>query len=286
MTMRLLLIAGLLWTCAAHAVTPLKVTQFAPGLYVHRGQDDVATRANKGDIANIGFIVGRDCVAVIDTGGTAEEGRELRAAIRAVTPRPVCYVINTHMHPDHIFGNVAFAADHPQFVGSATLGEAEASHAQSYLRGLRRELGALADGSEIVPPTLTVDGTKTLDLGHRKLVLRTWKTAHTNNDLTVYDEETGTLWLADLLFVKCIPVIDGSLTGLARGYRDDSPDESAPGGAGAWPDRYAVARRARCRGRVFDAAGAGCACIDQARRDDATCRRDGRACRARQVAAF
>ncbi len=213
MTMRLLLIAGLLWTCAAHAVTPLKVTQFAPGLYVHRGQDDVATRANKGDIANIGFIVGRDCVAVIDTGGTAEEGRELRAAIRAVTPRPVCYVINTHMHPDHIFGNVAFAADHPQFVGSATLGEAEASHAQSYLRGLRRELGALADGSEIVPPTLTVDGTKTLDLGHRKLVLRTWKTAHTNNDLTVYDEETGTLWLADLLFVKCIPVIDGSLTG-------------------------------------------------------------------------
>ncbi len=43
--------------------------------------------------------------------------------------------------------------------------------------------------------------------------MQTWKTAHTNNDLTVYDESSGTLWLADLLFVECIPVIDGSAPG-------------------------------------------------------------------------
>jgi quinoprotein relay system zinc metallohydrolase 2 len=198
---------------AAQAVSALKVREIAPGLYVHRGHDDVATRANKGDIANIGFVVGTRCVAVIDTGGTAQEGRALRAAIRAVTPLPICYVINTHMHPDHIFGNVAFERDHPQFVGSATLGEAEMSHAESYLRVLHRELGALADGSTIVPPTLPFSGSMTLDIGNRVLKLQTWKTAHTNNDLTVYDESSGTLWLADLLFVQCIPVIDGSVTG-------------------------------------------------------------------------
>jgi quinoprotein relay system zinc metallohydrolase 2 len=184
---------------------------------MHRGQDDLATRANGGDIANVGFIVGARCVAVVDTGGTAAEGRALRAAIRAVTPLPVCYVINTHMHPDHIFGNVAFVHDHPQFVGSATLAEAEASHAESYLRVLRRELGPLADGSVIVPPTLTVSGSRTLDLGNRVLRLQTWKTAHTNNDLTVYDEGSGTLLAGDLLFVGCIPVIDGS----ALGWLDD-----------------------------------------------------------------
>ncbi len=124
-------------TANANAAAPLPVTQIAPGLYVHRGQDEVATRANKGDIANIGFVVGKRCVAVIDTGGTAAEGRALRAAIRAVTRLPVCYVINTHMHPDHILGNVAFRDDHPQFVGSATLAEAEASHAESYMRRQR-----------------------------------------------------------------------------------------------------------------------------------------------------
>src|SRR5262249_31409389 len=106
---------------AQKATQPLSVVQLQPGLYFHRREDNVATRENGGDIANVGFIVGSRCVAVIDTGGTAAEGHALRAAIRAVTPLPVCYVINTHMHPDHIFGNIAFAADHPQFVGSATL---------------------------------------------------------------------------------------------------------------------------------------------------------------------
>jgi glyoxylase-like metal-dependent hydrolase (beta-lactamase superfamily II) len=45
------------------------------------------------------------------------------------------------------------------------------------------------------------------------LRLQTWKTAHTNNDLTVYDEASGMLWTGDLLFVGCIPVIDGSVLG-------------------------------------------------------------------------
>ena len=198
---------------AENAAQPLSVVQLEPGLYFHRGQDNVATRENGGDIANVGFIVGSRCVAVIDTGGTAAEGRALRAAIRAVTPLPVCYVINTHMHPDHILGNVAFTGDHPQFVGSATLAEAEASHEESYMRVLKRELGDLADGSVIVPPTLTVSGSMKLDLGKRVLRLRTWKTAHTNNDLTVYDEASGTLIAGDLLFAGCIPVIDGAVLG-------------------------------------------------------------------------
>ena len=192
---------------------PLSVVELAPGLYAHRGHDDVATRENGGDIANVGFIVGTRCVAVIDTGGTLAEGRALRAAIRKNTSLPVCYVINTHMHPDHILGNAAFVDDHPQFVGSDKLPEAERSHSQSYLHVLTRELGDVAAGSRIILPTLLVHGTLDLDLGSRVLTLRTWKTAHTNNDLTVYDKRTGTLWLADLLFAGCLPVVDGSVVG-------------------------------------------------------------------------
>ncbi|MEZ2351748.1 quinoprotein relay system zinc metallohydrolase 2 [Caballeronia sp. RCC_10] len=211
--LRALVFLALCVLMKAHAASAFATQQIAPGNYVHRGHDDVATPANGGDIANVGFIVGARCVAVIDTGGTLAEGRQLRAAIRAVTPLPVCYVINTHMHPDHMFGNGAFKDEHVRFVGSVKLAQAEAARADNYLRALKRELGAAAEGSEIVPPTLTVDGSASLDLGGRTLTLQTWKTAHTNNDITVYDEKSGTLWLGDLLFVGCIPVVDGSVVG-------------------------------------------------------------------------
>src|SRR5262245_38557606 len=85
-----------------------------PGVYVHYGQQAEMTPANFGDVANIGFVIGARCIAVIDTGGTFAVGRALRQAIRRVSAVPVCYVINTHVHPDHVFGNAAFAEDRPE----------------------------------------------------------------------------------------------------------------------------------------------------------------------------
>lgn len=187
--------------------------EIAPGVYAHAGAQQEASPANLGDIANTGFIVGGKCVAVIDTGGSLKVGQALRAAIRTTTQVPICYVINTHVHPDHIYGNAAFKIDKPKFVGHAKLPAAEAARAQSYQRTLQTVLGDAAAGSEIVPPDMTVSDSLELDLGGRVLELRAWKTAHTDNDLTVYDRKTGTLWLGDLLFVDRIPALDGSLRG-------------------------------------------------------------------------
>jgi len=192
---------------------PLALAEVAPGLFVSAGVHAEVMPANLGAIANLGVIVGDERVAVIDSGGCFLWGQRLREAIRRVTDRPIGVLVQTHMHPDHVFGAAAFREDRPRILGHRNLPGALARREDYYVRRLQEILGDLAQGSAIVPPDELVESALEIDLGARVLTIRAHPPAHTDNDLSVFDEKTGTLWAGDLLFIDRVPALDGSLLG-------------------------------------------------------------------------
>lgn len=239
----------LFWAAPAQA-DPLPVLEVAPGVFVHAGRHEETDSGNAGDIANCGFIVGDDAVAVIDTGGSPTIGQRLREAIRVRTDRPIRYVINTHMHPDHVLGNAAFLPDQPDFVAHHNFQAALMARSGHYRQSFEAAVGSEAAGEvQFLPPTVVVSDRMGLDLGGRVLELVAHPVAHTDNDLTVLDRETGTLWTGDLLFMDRAPAIDGSVLGWLR-LLDRLVAESAarvvPGHgppSAPWPDAAAGLRR-------------------------------------------
>ena len=193
---------------------PLSVSEISPGVFVAFGAIEIFSPRNRGHIANIGFIVGKESVAVIDTGGSLKTGKALLAAVRKQTDLPVRHVINTHMHPDHVLGNAAFAAEGVTFWGHGKLTSALQRRSEQYLQANAQLIGKAAfDGTRIVYPNRSVEDSAQIDLGDRILDLEAFPTAHTDNDVTVTDRMTKTVWLGDLLFVRHIPALDGSITG-------------------------------------------------------------------------
>src|SRR5258707_13550608 len=101
-------------------------------------------------------------------------------------------------------------------------------------------MGDVLDNVELIAPQRQIDDEERLDLGNRVLTLHAWRVAPTDNDLTVLDEGTQTLFAGDLVFLRHIPGVDGSLRGWLAALGPLAPIPPSPvipghGPSAPWP---------------------------------------------------
>ncbi len=175
------------------------------------GPDVFRKRYEPWDVS-VCVVRGRDGLLVVDTRASHREADEIRADLRVFGDAPVRWVVNTHAHFDHTFGNGRFGrASH---VGAAVYGHVRVpAHLEEYERPMLA--GWVAEGRDdvrdvvITPPDVLVGGTCSLDIGGREVVLRYFGRGHTDNDLVVHVPDAG-CWLVGDLVEESGPPMFGS----------------------------------------------------------------------------
>lgn len=163
-------------------------------------------------VPNIGIVVGRDAVLVVDCGLGIESAEGVLSLARGLAPGRRVVLTVTHAHPEHGFGAQVFKGQ-----GRITYNRAQAEYfarsGSTLLDGfratvLRPEHKYLLDGVAITPPDDTYDGAvATLDLGGRVVEFRTWGTAHSPGDQIVHLPDERIVFAGDLLEERMFPIV-------------------------------------------------------------------------------
>lgn len=163
---------------------------------------------------NSGFVITRRGVVIIDTTWTLEDAAWMYRQIRCLTSLKILYVINTHFHPDHIFGNQIF--DAPVIASRKCLenmdkcftGDRKPTEVLRY-NPLHPEPD-ITDKLRIVSPEITFDSRLNLGLGDIDLEVILLG-GHTNDCAIVHVGRYGIVYVSDLLFINRYPTMrDGN----------------------------------------------------------------------------
>ncbi|MDT0494353.1 MBL fold metallo-hydrolase [Streptomyces griseus] len=192
---------------AAGEAPPPALRKVADGVYAYV-QPDGGWCLN-----NAGLVVGSERSVLVDTAATEARTRRLRAETGRIVPAGPDYVVNTHFHGDHTFGNGQFAPRAAIVAHEGT--RADSAEAGLGLRGLWPDVEW--GSTPLVLPDVTFDGSLTLRLGGLRVELLHVGPAHTAHDVVAWIPERSVLFTGDVVWSRVTPfVLFGSVSGSLR----------------------------------------------------------------------
>jgi cyclase len=186
------------------------VKQLAPNVYAY-----VQAKATW-YWSNAGFIVGSDYVVVVDSLSTVGLTQRFRDEIRNITDKPVRYLINTHHHGDHTYGNHVFAG---AIVISHDYCRREVIEAGTPDPDVWNTIFSGFDfrGIAATPADITFDRQLTLYMDGREVRLLHFGAGHTAGDIVVHLPQEGIVFAGDFIFLYSTPVsMEGSFAGWTK----------------------------------------------------------------------
>ncbi len=171
---------------------------------------------------NIALQIGDDGVLLVDT-GLAANAEKVVAAIRTLSNKPIRYIVNTHVHPDHVGGNDYIGKLGSTIAGGnvgagAGVGAGIIAH-ENVLNRMSAPTGQQAPFPTTAWPTDTyISKQKELFFNGESLQVIHQPAAHTDGDSIVYFRKSDVIVAGDLFVTTTYPFIDsargGNITGI------------------------------------------------------------------------
>ena len=166
---------------------------------------------------NVAVQVGEDGILLVDSGTEAMSAQVL-AAIRGISKSPIRYIVNTHMHADHVGGNVALASAGASLGAARALEGAEITAHENVLLRLSKPTGTVAATPYKAWPTATyATEEKAFSFNNEAVVLMHQPAAHTDGDTIVFFRGSDVISTGDIMLTTTYPMIDAANGGSVQG---------------------------------------------------------------------
>ncbi|HOW54566.1 MAG TPA: MBL fold metallo-hydrolase [Syntrophorhabdaceae bacterium] len=216
----LVFVLVLLIFCAS-AFAADKLTRIAENVYAYVDIKNGSKNNSFG--ANAGVIIGKDGIVVVDTLLSAKEAKRFIRDIRAISRKPIRYVVNTHYHLDHVFGNSEFVKLGAVVIAQENDKKAMEKSAGETLKNIGEYGLTPKDMKGTVPayPVLAYGDRMTIDIGGQQIELIHARYSHTNGDTLVYLPDKKVLFAGDVLFTNYHPFLgEGNIEEWAKELDD------------------------------------------------------------------